>query len=257
VIIAILSGKAAPGVTTTTWALALSWPGEVLAIDADPAGGDMMAGLLAGRAGADQGLLSWSITSRRETTMDAAATLGGHTVTPPEAPHVSLMPGLQSAAQAASLASGGWDRLARALERPSVGGRDVLVDCGRVCEASAWPVIGVADRVLLVARGTVRSVHAARNAAALLQERRGDLAGVGLILVAAGPYRASAASAELKVPTAGELPDDRATADVLSDGATVGMRGLPRTKLLRAARSIAETLHPTSIQQHGQIRVSR
>ena len=40
---AITSGKAAPGVTTSVWALALTWPRPVLVADGDPAGGDMGA----------------------------------------------------------------------------------------------------------------------------------------------------------------------------------------------------------------------
>src|SRR5437764_653763 len=48
----VTSGKAAPGVTTSCWALALSWPRRLLVVDCDPAGGDMAAGWLVGRIGA-------------------------------------------------------------------------------------------------------------------------------------------------------------------------------------------------------------
>ena len=257
-LIAMLSGKAAPGVTTSTWALGLTWPGEVLAVDADPAGGDMLAGLLAGRVSADQGLLSWSVTTRRAPAMEAAALIAGHTVSLPEAPQLWVMPGLQSSAQSSSLVGGGWERLARALERESFSGRDVLVDCGRLSESSPWPVISTADRVLLVARGTVRSVYAARQAASLLGERLGDLEPVGLLAVGGGPYPAGTVAAELGVPVAGELPEDRSAAAALSDGAYAGVRGLGRTRLQRAARQIAERLYSASaIHQHEQAGVTR
>ena len=39
----VTSGKAAPGVSTSVWALALSWPRPLLVADCDPAGGDLAA----------------------------------------------------------------------------------------------------------------------------------------------------------------------------------------------------------------------
>ncbi len=86
-LITVVSGKAAPGVTSTIWALALSWPGSVLAVDADPGGGDMAAGLLLGRVQVDHGLLSWSAAARRASPMEAATMFAGHVVVLPEAPH--------------------------------------------------------------------------------------------------------------------------------------------------------------------------
>src|SRR4249919_425304 len=101
--ITVVSGKTAPGTTTTTWALALAAGGPVLAVDADPAGGDMAAGLLFGRVPIDQGLLSWATATRRMPALEAAAALAGHVVTLPEAPNVWVLPGFQNAAQAAAM----------------------------------------------------------------------------------------------------------------------------------------------------------
>jgi MinD-like ATPase involved in chromosome partitioning or flagellar assembly len=246
---AIVSGKAAPGATTSAWALALSWPSDVLVVDADPAGGDMVAGLLAGRVQVDHGLLSWSAAARRVPAMEAAMVIGQHVVCLPEAPRVWMMPGFQNAAQAAALDSGGWERLSRALEREaSVAVRDVLVDTGRLSDASCWPVIRTADRVLLTVGRSVRSIHAALNAASVLQSRLGDLASVSLLVVGSGPYDAAAIADEIGVPLAGELPEDRDAAGVLSDGAAAGVRGVQRSKLLKAARIIADQLVATTAQ---------
>jgi MinD-like ATPase involved in chromosome partitioning or flagellar assembly len=242
----VVSGKAAPGTTTSVWALAMAWPTPVLVVDADAAGGDMAAGLLAGRVQVDHGLLSWSVAARRVPAMEAAVMLGQHVVALPEAPRVWMMPGFQNSVQSASLDSGGWERLSRALEREaSVAARDVLVDSGRLTDASCWPVIRAADRVLLTSRRTVRSIHAARNAAAVLQSRLGDLSSVSLLVIGSGPYDASAIAHEIGVPVAGELPEDRDAAAVLSDGAADGVRGVHRSKLLKAARSVAQHLVAT------------
>ena len=240
---AIVSGKAAPGTTTSVWALAFAWPSPVLVVDADAAGGDMAPGLLAGRVQVDHGLLSWSVAARRVPALEAAVMLGQHVVALPEAPQVWMMPGFQTSVQSASLDSGGWERLSRALEREgSVAARDVLVDTGRLTEASCWPVIRAADRVLLTTRRTVRSIHAARNAAAVLQSRLGDLTAVSLLVVGSGPYEAAAIAREIGVTVAGELPEDRVAAAVLSDGAADGVRGVQRSKLVKAAGGVAHQL---------------
>jgi MinD-like ATPase involved in chromosome partitioning or flagellar assembly len=247
-LITIVAGKAAPGATTATWALALGWPGPVLAVDADPAGGDMAAGLLLGRVPVDRGLLSWSTATRRASGVEAAVMLAGHVVGLPEAPHLWVMPGFQNAAQAGALDAGGWDGLARGLEpAQAAAGRDVVVDCGRVGDRSCWPVIRAADRVLLVCRRSGRSIHAARNASSLLQARLGDLGSVGLLVVDdAGPYDPRAIAQELTVALFGVLPADRAAAAVLSDGAAPGVRGIQRSRLLKAARSLAGQLADTT-----------
>ncbi len=258
-LITVVSGKAAPGATSTTWALALSWPGSVLAVDADPGGGDMAAGLLLGRVQVDHGLLSWSAAARRASPMEAATMFAGHVVVLPEAPHVWVMPGFQNAAQAAAMDAGGWDGLARALERAGpAAARDVLVDCGRLGDGSCWPVIRAADRVVLVCRRSGRSIHAARNAAALLRARLGDLTSVSLLVIDdSGPYEARSIAGELAVPLLGQLPGDRTAAEVLSDGAAAGVRGVARSRLLKAARSLAGQLGqpaPAAAMQVGAAR---
>ena len=245
-LITVLSGKGAPGVTTTAWALALAASGPVLAVDADPAGGDMAAGLLFGRVPIDQGLLSWTAATRRVAALEAAAALAGHVVTLPEAPHVWVLAGFQNAAQAAAMDPAAWDRIAMALEGAAAS-RDVLVDAGRLADVSAWPVIRASGRVVLVCRRSGRSIHAARNAAAQLRGRLGDLGRVMLLVVdESGSYEASVIARELAIPLAGELPSDRKTATVLSEGASAGVIGYRRAKLVKAARRILSRLEQES-----------
>ena len=241
----LTSGKAAPGVTTSTWALALAWPGPLLVADCDPAGGDMAPGLLAGRVSVDRGLLSWSTAARRGVLARQAATmLVEHAVEIPEQPQVWLVPGVTTAAQGTSFTAEAWERLASALHTSSASiGRDALVDAGRlVTERGCWPVLRAADRVLLAVRPSVRSVHAAQDATQRLRHELGDLAKVAALVVGDGPYSAGEVAKALDLPLAGTLPYDRTTAQALSDGATVSPKTLRRSALLRAASSLAQTL---------------
>jgi len=241
----LVSGKAAPGVTTSAWALALTWPGPVLVADCDPAGGDMAAGYLPGRVSADRGLLSWATAARRGVPAMAAATMfSGHAVGVPENPNVWLMAGFATATQGASFTPDAWERLALALERSAASvGRDALVDAGRlVGERACWPVLRAADQVLLTVRPSVRSVHAAQGAAMRLRTELGDLAKVSALVVGDGPYSAAEVAEALSVPLCGTLPQDGHTARVLSDGASLGPNALNRSALLKAAATLTTRL---------------
>jgi MinD-like ATPase involved in chromosome partitioning or flagellar assembly len=245
VLTVVASGKAAPGVTTSTWALALSWPRPLLLADCDQAGGDMAPGLLAGRVGVDRGLLSWSTAARRGLPATAAATvLAEHAVQVPEHPQVALIPGFATATQGTSFTSETWERLALALEESTnLLRRDVLVDAGRlVTDRGCWPVLRAADQVLLAVRPSVRSVHAAQDAVQRVRRERGDLAKVAALVVADGPYSAGEVAKALQLPLAGVLPHDRTAAAVLSDGAMSSTKTLRRSALLRAASSLAGEL---------------
>ncbi len=243
-LVSITSGKASPGATTSTWALALAWPRPVLAVDADPGGGDMAPGLLLGRTSLAGGVLSWSAAARRLSAVESAGLVASHVIALPEAPNVWIMPGFQHDHQAGSLDPGAWDRLGRALRALAAdAGRDVLVDTGRLSDSSCWPVMKAADRLVLVSRQSGRSIHAGSNAAATLTAKLGDLSSVALLVIKdTGPYDSAAIARELRIPLIGELPNDPVAAAVLSDGATVGIGGLSRTKLLKAAASIAAHL---------------
>jgi MinD-like ATPase involved in chromosome partitioning or flagellar assembly len=242
-VVAVTGGKAGPGATTAALALGLSWPGAVLLVDADGAGGDMVPGMLPGRVGTERGLLSWLVATRRHTVLEAAQALAEHVVLLPEAPGVWLMPGVQNGGQSQPLVSGGWERLAQVLERePTAAGRDVIVDTGRLSSGSCWQVLAVADQVLLAVRPTARSVQGARGAADQLREHLGDLALVRLLICGTGEYDAKDVSAQLGVAVAGTLPANRAAAAVLTEGAAAGMRSLKRSRLLRSAASLAAEL---------------
>jgi hypothetical protein len=245
VLTVVASGKAAPGVTTSTWALALSWPRPLLVADCDPAGGDMAPGLLAGRVGLDRGLLSWSTAARRGLPATATATLlAEHAIQVPELPQASLVTGFATATQGTSFTRETWERLALALEESATTvGRDVLVDAGRlVTDRGCWPVLRAADHVLLVVRPSVRSVHAAHNAVQRLRQELGDLEKAAALVVGDGPYSAGEVARALQLPLAGVLPYDRTAAEILSDGALSSPKTLRRTALMRSASSLSARL---------------
>ena len=247
--VAVLAGKASPGATTLAAAMTLAWPGPILLIDADPGGGDVVPGLLPGRASTESGLLSWSVATRHLPALEATAAMVEHVLALPEAGDAWVMPGLQSGSQAAVLAASGWTRLATAVERcPSVLGRDVLLDAGRLGEGTCWPVIAACDVVLLVARPTARSVQAARAAAQTLATRLGDLDSVRLVVNGCGPYSPAQTAAAIGngIGHVHTTPGDARAAAALVDGSVATVRGLTRTRLVRAAGQVAQRLTETT-----------
>jgi len=246
VLTVVASGKAAPGVTTSTWALGLAWPRAVLVADCDPAGGDMAPGLLAGRVSTEHGLLSWSASARRGIpAMTAATMFAQHVFELPERREAWFMPGFTNATQGFSFTEDIWERLALALERsrPATG-RDAVVDAGRlVGERGNWPVLRAADHVLLAVRPSVRSVHAAQDAATKLRYELGDLDKVSALVIGSGPYSAAEVSTALQMSLGGTFPDDRAVASMLSDGASGSLaRAMQRSPLMKAAAGVAKRL---------------
>lgn len=240
------SGKASPGTTTAAWALSLGWPGPLLTVDADPAGGDMAPGMLCGRITMERSLVTWSAAARRDTpVLTAAGLLAEHAVLIPEAPQVWFVPGFLSAVQAEAFTSATWVQLGKALEKSNAGlGRDALVDAGRIIDARGpWPLFAVADLIVLTVRPTVRSVLGAREAAARIVREIGDLRRVALLVTGAGPYAPDGVAGELGLPLLGVLPEDRPAAQHLSDGIALGARqSLAKSALLKAASGIAQRI---------------
>jgi MinD-like ATPase involved in chromosome partitioning or flagellar assembly len=242
-VLAVVGAKGAPGATTAVVGLALGWPGPVLVVDADPAGGDVVAGWLAARAGLDRGLLTFAAATRH-LDPGAGAELGrelaGHVVGVPEAGSVRVLPGLGYAGQAAGLDVNGWYRLAAAVAGLPWAA-EVLVDCGRSAGGLPWPLLTAADLVLLVTRPSLRGGHHARHAAAVVEAALGDRSRLGLAVCGPGPYAPAEVGRVVGLPVRVVLPADPAAAGVLSDGVPAG-RGLSRRPLLRAARTAARQL---------------
>ena len=137
-LISFLSAKGSPGVTTTVLALASRWPAPAVVVEADPMGGDMLAGVGGATVPATRTVLDLVVAARQT---GVAAALPGQLVRP--APHCPpLLAGVGSPAHAAAVP---WGQLGAELAR--LPGRHVLADCGRYvpgtgssscCAAATW-----------------------------------------------------------------------------------------------------------------------
>jgi hypothetical protein len=245
-VIAVTSGKAAPGVSTTVAGLAAVWPHAVVVADCDPAGGDLAPGwlgqwLVDGKLDGARGVLSFATETRHAPTGEASA-LMPHLQRIPVAPRAWLLAGLAGPAQQTSVGDAGWRRVAQALgDASATGGWDVLIDLGRFGTATPAPLLAVADLLLVALRPTPRHVLAARWMIAELAQHLepGVLAVAALAASTTGGRDVRRA---LDLPVAVELPEDSRTGTVFSDGANGG-EPPQRSPLLAAARQQAHQLH--------------
>lgn len=248
-VIAMLSAKSAPGVTTSVALLASQWPGPVVVADADPAGGDLAFGWLgslaaAGRIQVDRGVLSFVHESRiRDGTTPSR--IEPHLQRVPGGRDVDVLVGLARRPAGARLVeTADWARLAGELAdlgRPQPDGVDVLVDCGRYGPETPWPLLDRADLVLITMRAHRRYLFAAGALAATLRSRI-EPQRLALAICGSTPARARESARVLGLPAEVELPHDLRTARVFSDGASAPyVRRRP--KLVRAAAAAADRLH--------------
>lgn len=184
-VVALLSAKGAPGVTTAALLTAALWPRQVLLVDADPEGGDVAYRLRRQDGAAvdrSRGLLSLLTLARRELSPavlpEHAQTLVGGT---------ELLAGLTGPEQAGA-AEQLWHNLGRSFAGSA--DRDVVVDCGRVGPGAVHlPLLQQADLALLVLRPTVSQVVQARERlsalAPLLSAGTGRGPRLGVLVVAA------------------------------------------------------------------------
>ena len=245
-VVALLSAKGAPGVTTSALLLAALWPRPVLLVDADPEGGDI--GYRVRRAdGApvdrSRGLLSLLALARRELSPSVlpehAQTLVGGT---------ELLAGLTGPEQAGA-AEQLWHNLGRSFAGST--DRDLVVDCGRVGPGSVHlPLLQQADLALCVLRPTVSQVVQTRERLAALTPLLAGGSGRGPrlgVLVVAGPGRprdVAGAEAVLErdlpdVPSYGVLAYDLQGASVF-DGAQVPRP--ERTLLVRSGYDVVSRI---------------
>ncbi len=149
-LIAVCSLKGSPGVTTLATALGARWPaGEnPIVVEADPAGGDLMARFRLQRlTGPGQPGCS------RTSAATEPGLLAQHTQHLPGGLRVVARAGRGRAGPRRAVGAGLRCRrrpLRRAADQP---GTPVIVDCGRVDpDSPALPIIRSADAMLLLAR---------------------------------------------------------------------------------------------------------
>jgi MinD-like ATPase involved in chromosome partitioning or flagellar assembly len=238
-LICLCSAKGSPGVTTSALALALSWPGEVVLADLDPAGGDVLAGY--GRGEISAGLEEILVAARRD---GLTRRLDAHLLTLDTSGRARLLPGLADPGAARHL---DWSRVASSLATVGESVGAALADCGRLrTEYFPAEVVDQADVVVLVTRSSLRDVHAAARGIEELRINLGPRALLLALVVGPGePYAEREISDALRVPVVASLPRDAKPAAVLSDGRAAG-RSFAQTSLMRAARVAASRLAEAS-----------
>ena len=146
-LIGLLSAKGAPGVTTSSLAIAAQWPGPRSWLDADPSGGDIAAGLGRGAwpAGVSSAGARGALPHRSRWRPRCAPSWSVRASTPRW-----RWRGLGSPAQAAAVP---WATLGRGLARLDTV--DVVCDLGRYLHGGGnRDLAEVCDRILVVTRST-------------------------------------------------------------------------------------------------------
>jgi hypothetical protein len=236
-LIALVSAKGSPGVSTAALACTLTWPAPMLLAECDPAGGDLLAGYLAKyELPPDRGIVPLAGSLLRGTADD----LAGHLIDldAPKQKRLALQ-GLAAPAQASSLTPA-WGRLGELFaSSPYL----VLADCGRLTtHHPPWPLLAKADLVLLALRPTsLRTVSPAVSAITSLRRELpgvdGKAGNLGLLVVGDG-ISGRELTRHLNVPAIANIAWDPATAAVLGGQG----RGRRRGPLMKSALNAFGTI---------------
>lgn len=234
-LIAVVSGKATPGVTVASLGLSLAWPRASLLAECDPSGGSVLTGYLGGQVPADRGIAKLAAADFHGRLIDDFTHHLLYLEDDP--PHRLLLPGITDPAHAAGLVRV-WDPLGAYLRQLDLSDPpvDVIADCGRIPALYApLPLIGHADVVLLLLGRTLGAIDAAASRLAALRRALEQRSGVVRLLVRGpGDYTGREIARRLDTPLLAELPEDTRTAAMLATGTGVPP---PSATLLRALRS--------------------
>lgn len=209
-LVAVLSVKGSPGVTTFSVALAARWPsrGRALLIEADPSGGDVGTRF---SLASTPGLLSLAAAARRS---DDPSVVWQHAQALPGGLAVVAAPPDADRARAALSTLVGDPAAGVGILRAAANAPDtaVIADCGRIDAGSpAMPIVRLADAMILLTRARAEDLaHLARRLPAI-----GRWAPRPAMLLVGEGYSAAEVVRELGVPPLGRLPDDPLGAAVL------------------------------------------
>ncbi|MFT3876386.1 MAG: hypothetical protein QM708_08200 [Propioniciclava sp.] len=247
-VLVLASASGAPGVTTTALGLALSWPREVVLVDADrSASHAVLAGYLAGQSAAEGGVHSLLQAHRERRPLVPALLAAGRPLPVPaasgaEATAPRFVSGFTHLGSI-DLYEGVWPGLVEAVRGEPF---DLIVDAGRTGHHGLPAgLVAEADAVALVCRSNLVSLAGLRLHLGPLLEA-GPPGRVGLILVGPGrPYAAKEVADQFGVPVMAAVGWDPASAAELSEGAPLGrgwMRSGFRRSLGQAAQSLADAM---------------
>lgn len=217
-IVTLTSVRGAPGVTTTALLLASTFE------DAPVVEADLDGGVLAVRyrLGREPGLTTFAASGPEDPE--------GWRAHAQDAGGVPVLVGPDAPGASASLWRTGGERITHKL---LAADGVAVVDAGRL--RTPVPIVTASDLVaVLVCPAAEQLVALAHLLPTLRQATRGQVA---VVLVGEGPYRSADVERSLDVTVLGELPHDRAAADILRDGGTSRTR-LARSRLVRAVTDL-------------------
>ncbi|MBY8872046.1 ParA family protein [Micromonospora sp. PLK6-60] len=252
-IIALVSAKGSPGVTTSALACTLSWQRRLVLAECDPAGGSILAGYLGGALDGPRGIGELAVGELRDGNLEQAFWSQLVDLDAPKRERL-LLPGVVDPVQAGSVTPL-WQRFTDFFADLDKGHPpyDVLVDCGRLSVVGPpWPLLRGADVVLLVTRAQLPGLSGTRAMIRAIErdfaEHRVPPGTLRLLVVGDGHGNAEIAKA-LGVPVIARLPADPRTAQVLSLGGTV-RAGRP---LLRAAAALETPIRSLLDQRRARL----
>lgn len=228
--IALVSAKGSPGVTTAALALAASGGDDTLMVEIDPSGGSIECWT---GTPSEPGLLRVASGLRR--SLDAEVVVTGARLVPPG---VSVVHAPTSGRLAESTIAAIGERLTIAMAESD---RMVILDAGRWCrtQSTARRIAGC-DVVAIVCQPTLSGVESARALIEPMQAVTGQAPVI--LLIGDRPYSAAEVSAAIGLTVIGVLPWDPGSVNTLLTSG-VG-RGWSRSRLARSARTVVTNLTP-------------
>lgn len=242
-VIVVASATGSPGVTTSSLLLALSWPREVLLVDADRTPSQAIeSGHLRDRTPSSRGLIALASTSRSDLTR----TVWEQSIplSQAQSPARRFLPGFTHPG-AADLFVPAWHDFAVTLADLESAGVDVVVDAGRVGAGLPVPLLRQADSVMVATRTSLRALAALRLTLPMVVEQvteSAPQAECGVLVIGPGrPYGEDEVASHFGVPVLGSLPHDPAAAAHLLDGEG-SARHHARSPLARAGIAVSQRL---------------
>ena len=257
------SAPGGPGVTTTSLALALTWPRAVLLADCDRDPSQaVLAGYLRGVDTGGRGLPSIAQAHRENRNIDDE--LWTHTcpLSAEEQPPRRFLAGFTQPA-AVRIFESVWGKVGESFAALDARGVDVVVDAGRIGVAGLpMGLLAAADVVVVITQSHLRSLAALRLHLPTLRDQLTSLpvdVPLGLGIVGANrPYGVKEIEQQFGTPAWFDLPYDAEAAAVLMDGKPEPKRFMEQGFVARArstAKQLTERMHGLRASREALIRV--
>ena len=215
-VIALTSPGDHPGLTTTAFAMTLTWPGPVLLAECSPAGGRILRGYFQCESPEGGGLWELALAAAQGPNA-AVGALWDQTTPLDDRRQRLLLPGLTDPFLSTELSASTWETLAATFAELSV---TVLADAGPISPEQPFALLRAAELVLVVMRPALAQVAAARPRLDRLRKALGHgTPPLGLCLIGDRPYSLRDIRAALgDFSFTAVLPVDAHAAQILSDG---------------------------------------